>query len=145
MRARHVDNVNPGGNALIPHAPPPDPPAPPPDREAEPTNALTKHEEPDAAATDSDGSGTNSGNEASTIDPIPPDDDDEDEDEEDPDEKPQGVRQPNTQMLDKFRECCDTCPRAHMHFSRAQRTSIRPLATLKKKKAPLNAFADPLE
>ena len=137
LRARHVDNVNPGGNALIPQAPPPDPPPLPPDREAEPPNALTELEEQDAAPNDSDGSGTDSGSEASTIDPMLPDDDEEDEE--------PGVRQPTTQMLDEFREYCDTYPRAYLHFSRAQRTSIRLLATLKKKKAPLNTFADLLE
>ena len=47
---------------------------------------------------------------------------------------------PNRQMLDEFREYCDTHSDAFLPFTRAQKTSIRLLATLKMKKSPLNTF-----
>lgn len=52
---------------------------------------------------------------------------------------------PNTEMLAKFREYCDTHPDKFLPLTKAQKTSIRLLATLKRKKAPLNAYPELLE
>ena len=75
----------------------------------------------------------------------------------DTDEEPQGaesepedvsideVASPNTEMLSKFREYCDTHSHCFLPLTKADRTSIRLLYTLKKKKSPLNAYPELLE
>ena len=52
---------------------------------------------------------------------------------------------PNTEMLAQFREYCDTHSHYFLPLSKADRTSIRLLFTLRKKKAPLNAYPEILE
>ena len=52
---------------------------------------------------------------------------------------------PNTEMLAQFREYCDTHSHYFLPLSKADRTSIRLLVTLRKKKAPLNAYPELLE
>ena len=52
---------------------------------------------------------------------------------------------PNTKMLAAFRQYCETHSHKFLPLTEAQKTSIRLLATLKRKKAPLNAFPELLE
>ena len=138
MRAKQFEEMNPDARPVVPH------PAPL-DRQPQPTDSLTEREEPDSTGTASESSGTESGSEASTIDPMLPDDEGEDEEEEDMDGKPHGKPLPISNMIEEFREYCDAYPRTFLPFTREQITSIRLLATLKMKKAPLNTFAEVLE
>ena len=52
---------------------------------------------------------------------------------------------PNTEMLATFKAFCDTHSHHFLPFSKAETTSIKLLHTLKRKKAPLNAYQELLE
>ena len=145
MRDRQLQPTHSYGNVMVPNAPTAVPHAPPPDRHPHQLDPFVEPNETDDSGTESKCSGTESGGETSTIGPIAQDNYYEDTDEEDSDQELGGKLRPNTQMLQEFREYCNSYPDAFMSFTRAQKTSIRLLATLKMKKAPLNAFAEVLE
>ena len=145
MRDRQLQPTNSHGNAMVPSAPTAVPHAPPPDRHPHQLDPFVEPNETDDSGTESECSGTESGGETSTIGPIAQDNYCEDTDAEDSDQEIGGKLRPNTQMLQEFREYCNSYPDAFVSFTRAQKTSIRLLATLKMKKAPLNAFAEVLE
>ena len=67
----------------------------------------------------------------------------EDEDME-PDEATK-MAAPNTTMLEQFKSYCDSHAHQFMPFSKEEKAAIRLLHTLKRKRAPLNAYKEVLE
>ena len=53
--------------------------------------------------------------------------------------------EPNSQMMEEFAEFVDKHPENHLRLTNAEKTSIRLLDVLKRKKTPLNAFPEMLE
>ena len=145
VRDRQLRATNSYGNGVVLDAPTANPHALPLDRQPNQPETLAEPSETDGSETESEGSGTDAGEDTSTVEPLLPDDDDEGTDEEDQDAKPCGRTLPITEMRDEFRDYCDNYSDAFLPFTRAQKTSIRLLATLKMKKAPLNTFAEVLE
>lgn len=64
---------------------------------------------------------------------------------EEEEEEEEDCMSPNTDMLRAFQKCCSDQSDTWAPLSPAEETSIRLLATLKKKKTPLNAFPELLE
>ena len=62
--------------------------------------------------------------------------------EEEEDSKPSAI---NTSMLNKFRSYCDTHSYHFLRLTKEEKTCIKLLDSLKRKKAPLNAYPDLLE
>ena len=141
---RQMQPTNSHGYGALPDAPTAVPDARPPDWHPHQPDPLDKPNETEGFGTESEDSGTDLG-EDSTIGLMAPDNDEEATDEEDSDEESCGDSLPNVQMLEEFRQYCDNYSDAFLPFTRAQQTSIRLLATLKMKKAPLNTFAEVLE
>ena len=145
VRDRQLRATNSYGNGVVLDAPTANPHALPLERQPNQPETLAEPSETDGSETESEGSGTDAEEDASTVEPLLPDDDDEGTDEEDQDAKPCGRTLPITEMRDEFRDYCVNYSDAFLPFTRAQKTSIRLLATLKMKKAPLNTFAEVLE
>ena len=53
--------------------------------------------------------------------------------------------EPNSQMMEEFAEFVAKHPESHLRLTNAEKTSIRLLDMLKRKKTPLNAFPELLE
>ena len=72
---------------------------------------------------------------------------DDDSFEEDANQEAQSVETPapNSEMLDQFKAFCNTHSYHFLPLSKAERTSIKLLDSLKRKKAPLNAYQEVLE
>ena len=145
VRDRQLHPTNSHGYGVLPDAPTPVPQAPHPDPHPNDSDRLVDPNQPEDSGTESECSGTDSGGDTSDSGAIAPNNYNEATDEEDSDKEPCAHSLPNTLMLEEFREYCNNYSDAFIPFTRAQKTSIRLLATLKMKKAPLNTFAEVLE
>ena len=138
-RKRAADPINPLATHMDPHRNPvPNPDASDPNPGSDPYDMVANDAE--LLAEDHNGGADN------TFDFIQDTDEEEEPTESSADDA--SIAQegsPNTEMLSNFREYCDTHPQQFLPLTKAEKTSIRLLATLKRKKAPLNAYPELLE